>query len=516
MSEMHADKENAKRGRKPKKRKAGKILDQNLGIETLRTCHDCYRELKSGNAIYLSDVASNLGIDPNVLHRRIERFEQAIQGRGNPDFRLFSRRRGSKASAIDDPALEQRMSDVADVIRGYDRVIHSQLPTIRLGASLAACRFFAPLLANFCSNREVVIDITHAKPSVLRDMAERRECDLVLVALPNDVHPPEGCWCEELQLALICPRGHWLEYEKANYPSVSRRSIWQRMADNNECMVVLKETPTRYPMPRYPLNEFPPELRIHRAESTLLLHSIVCSTSKPPSLCISLPQFLTEEELEKLYVADVGLARVKMVLLRPGRPAENERAPNRTKTDLINVLEDTLRQKLNSVVRQPKASSQEKYFYHVTQSGSEQVWLLGRLTWHFDNRFVSGFYRTKWSESVFKYFLRGHYVESKERFHLVCKAFSSDHELEDEFVLSCIYESDKQIKDGKICGVWSGRRVWGTSDYAFSPLSGCVVIASKPMTASDLNEEAENYFRRYKIGVPLCSANTILDNDMSG
>lgn len=461
-------------------------------VEAIRTIHNVYRELQQGTANSFKAAAANLEIKPDTLTTAVERFEEVIGTlHGVDSFRVFSRKRGQRAELVRDPRVAQLMRDIADFIDAYERIRSPRQGrlTIRIGASLAACSFLSPKLINDKSFSDIAFEFGHGKPLTLRNAVDRGDYDLALVAVSDDFNLDADhvrhTW--SLPMALICPRGHWTE--AGDVETEDGHFDWSRLADDNLPMVLLREEPSRHPIPRYPLDKFPDGLTVHRLSSTSLCYQMVMERA---AVTISLPQFLTVRQRESLHITrhkDFGEVRLAL-LSSSHRKLLMEVAEERLEAVdrvLVGQLSDLEKGSLSEV------DPVSMHMYHITHL-SVVTWLKGKLVWRVDGRSISGLYLLQDPESPrqeLEFALRGHVTTSPIGCHVACRATEKGET--DEFVLNLTCRTPELVRV-EMVGVWAGRSRWRKSG-SFQPYVGPVVISQDEKTIDELNRLVSGYWR---------------------
>jgi len=459
---------------------------EHLEIKTIRCVHETYRQFLEGKATSFKNAAEHLGFDASVLLRRVLRFEKAIQSQsGSDDFKLFERGRGKNTKVVDDLRVVQVMRDVAELVDAYGRVTadHSRRLTVRFAGSLSACSYLSPILSNDESFKDIEFEFTHAKPNELRQKADHAECDFVLVVVSEDFQRDsrsDVVAIADLPMALLCPRGHWTEYEEFS---------WNKLGVSGDRMVLLKEEPDRYPMPRYPVEKFPCRLPVHRLGSTSLSHSLVMDGG---AITISLPQFFSARQREFIHIVrDPAIGTMRLALLAPKRTDHI----SSKKREILGLVREKLKFRLKELENRDAEAPQSKLMqmYHITHT-DKLVWLAGSLIWQFDDDNISGIYKiTPPTENCKEkeFLVRGHVTSNKSepRCHVACRAVAKGGE--DEFVFDATCHSREHL-DTQLTGIWVGRPTWHTTD-SFSSFLGNVVITVGPKSPKELNRIAEQY-----------------------
>lgn len=453
-------------------------------IETIKSVHDTYREMLDRDTQSLAQVAARLSIDPSLLNRRIDRFENAVNAeiKGEP-LRVFKRGRGIKTVANEDSRVVQLMSDVADMVEAYSRIStpRQRAITVRFASSLAACTSLSPSLFGGDLFKHVAFDLVHAKPRRLRKMVDRDLCDFALVAVSPQfqLQHPRVLDHVDLPMALITPRGHRAEDASIN---------WNRLAYLPFPMVLLREEPDRYPMPAYPTELFPKNLTVHRLGSTSLCLSLVMDGG---AMTISLPQFLSKRQREYVNIMeDPQIPSVRLALLAANRV----RKVSPERQAVLERVEQGIRELMSKLNDWENLVSTTMNMYHVTHTDRLR-WLQGTLTWRHDGDNLSGLYKIRSPETRKdrRYELRGHVsrLEGDPRQHVACRAVSTDED--DEFVLELL-ASDKEQLHKQLTGIWAGRPTWHSSDRSRA-FVGPAVVSVKELTPDELNGLVHRHVR---------------------
>ena len=510
-----------------------------VGISVLRTCLSCYMELRSkGTPMFISDIAPKLKMDAATLHRRLERFEEAVASRGLPGFRLFERQRGKKASPITTVEVESVIFNITQIVESWDRLMgtfgHNHI-IVRIGMTLSAARYLMPKLTREFPN--VTFDITQTKPQRLMELARKKRCDLVLVEIPKALENNSMGRVIEFPLAVLAPRGHWTETEspqdteqqsfESSHDGEYRYGLQELLLkmsekDNRESLCLLTEDPALFPLPDYPgPQQLPPKLRILRIGSTTLCHTMVMSSlrNNSPLLTISLPQFLTEDDRERLHIVPMKELIGKptyMTLLRPGGPKGNEKPQNPMRTEVIGEIEKQIWKELELVTSREfvDATLVRKFVYHATVIGSETKWIPGILWWRKhpiteeNSKDASRLTRNVYvltgthsgivgGRSHYQYIIRGRATTNNNgQVHVVYRARLTGSAEDDDYVFNCICPTRDAFEGGTFCGVWQGvftAKDRKKGDNNFHDGSGCVVISTENLDVSALNHHAERY-----------------------
>jgi DNA-binding transcriptional LysR family regulator len=508
-----------------------------IGISVLRTCLFCYKELRSKDTpMYLAEVAPKLGIDAATLHRRLERFEEAVASRGLPGFRLFDRQRGKKAIPIETVEVESVIFNVGQIIENWDRLIgtwgHNRT-IVRIGMALSAARYLMPRLTR--AFPDVWFDVTQTKPQRLLDLARKKRCDLVLVEIPEPIENNTIQRTVRFPLAVLAPRGHWTETEPpleetadATNPKAlgenrySLQELLHKMESRKESLCLLTEDPALYPLPDYPgPQQLPPKLRILRIGSTTLCHAMVMSSlrHKSPLLTISFPQFLTEDDRERLHIVPIKgwlPDPTYMTLLRPGIPIKDEKPQNPMRTQVIGEIEKHIWRELELVTGQEYLDPTlvRKFIYHATIIRSETKWIPGILWWRKhpiteeNSKDASRITRNVYvltgthsgivgGRSHYQYIIRGRATTNYNgQVHVVYRARLTGSAEDDDYVFNCICQTREAFEEGTFCGMWQGvftAKDRKKGDRDFHNGSGCVVVSTEDLDVSALNHHAERY-----------------------
>lgn len=283
-------------------------------------------------------------------------------------------------------------------------------------------------------------------------------------------------------------------------------------------MCLVRDESSRYPRFSYPANEFPPHLRIHRLASTMLCHdTVMASRSNNVHVTISLPQFLTAGDREKVHAMDIGegIAPVRYVLLRPGKPGRGKDPAVRPwHTKYIDAIESELIGLLNGL-KDNNTEDTVGSIYHATIVDGIPVWTKGALRTHLHDDSLSGSYRLNIRNNQFTYKLQGRIlgIEQTQQCHLVAWLSSTTSDHPDAYAISCVFERKSDVMQEHICGVWTGTTAWRSPDSRFAPYSGCVVIAhdlGREFDIEQLNSIAKSYVDRHHLTEPQCAAERII------
>lgn len=515
-----------------------------LDLGVLQTCLYCYRELKN-QPNYLQVFAEDLGINAGTLLRHISRFEKSVnQVMGSsgklPEqaFLLFERQRGTKARIHSDPTaasiVESVMFSVAEIVESWTRISDTwglARPVVRLAMSLAAARCLVPQLARRFPS--IWFDVTQTKPQRLMEIARSKAADLVLTEVPRDFTQSDNSSVFDFPIAFIAPRGHWTEAVETD-DTFDTYELLQELAQRGESLCILHDEPALYPLPSYPgPHELPKNLRILRCGSTTLCHALVMlSSADAPVVSLTLPQFLTEDDLERVSIIPTrsGIGEPsRIALIRPGKPTQGATAANPTRTSLIGTVEAALIERLVSLSSTPVQNlSDEKWIYHISEVGGKIAWVSGKLVWRVREsaslespeasspKVVTGTHTVTQGRDGLTYVVRGRVVRNTraEELHLVYRARLIGANHEDSYVFSGFCPSEAEFKRGQIFGCWQG--VFTDSkkpraDRRFQPASGFAVISQIELDLESLNHFGNQYQHdRRRIFEPNWTADRII------
>lgn len=462
-------------------------------LETLKTVHDVYRVLSGSDITTFAQAADKLHVDASLMHRRIERFEQAIQRTSDDtELQLFERGKGKATQVITDNRVVQLMEDVAAIVSGYKQLSESQPRrlTLRFGASMTACSYLIPRIIANGNFRDVDFEFTHAKPLRLRAKVDAAECDFVLTAVSGefDDRHKHVVKCVELPMALLTP----LDFQVR--PKGFR---WQHLRADALPLVLLREEPDRYPMPEYPLEVVPRHVVVHRIESTSLCHSLVIDGQ---AMTISLPQFLTPRQREFVHIVRApGIGTMRLALLEPRQTSRHSKLREAKLEALRSVLVDELVQLEKVAVAD--STTEILHMYHVTRT-KKPIWLHGKVDWRVDNDEITGHYSLKYPRQASRprlFTLRGHVSSNpgpgKPRCHVACRGVTLDGA--DEFVFHLTCPSRDWLFE-ELTGFWAGRPSWNANDR-FSPYVGAVVVSREELPPAELNRKVVAYREEHKL-----------------
>jgi hypothetical protein len=369
--------------------------------------------------------------------------------------------------------------------------------------------------------KNVWFDITQTKPSRLQEIARRKKCDLVLTEVPLDYVDNDKSNVFDLPLALVAPRGHWLEMD-TKAANLTLPEILDRLAKENATLCRLPDDPAFYPLPDYPPDkDMPPDLRIHRVGSTTLCLSLVmASTASMPIVAIVAPQFLTEEDLERLVVIPIEPHRssVKMALMRPLKPDDPSKVENKNRTEVVAKVEAAIKTQVKDAIEQyqPDKTFRTLWIYHTTRIGEKSYWQKGRLSWNIrypsndSVAVISGSHSIEATAPEVCYIIRGRAVSNGADCHVLFRARSIRGLGEDGYVFSGLCPRFDKIGAGTLCGTWHGvfsqaKREDG--DRAFMAGSGFVVICeADDAGARYLNRLVQKYSADHEAALAFVSS----------
>jgi DNA-binding transcriptional LysR family regulator len=476
--------------RKPteKNQESAEVASSFGNIANIRRIHETYRRILESPSSSMAQIAREFGIQPPRLQKLLNEFESTIRRASqNETFSLLDRGPGKPARANTADETVQLMEEVAELVHAYDTVMKRRLRplTIRIGSSLTVSNFLLPQLLKDPSfdNPSVNFEFIPSKPRNLELRRESGECDIIVVPMLPQTPPADIVGQVRLQMALLARRGHAIE-------RLERHFEWSDLSVERDRMILLKEEPSRYPMPEYPTKEFHPHLRRHYVSSTSLAHLLVMDGH---GLTISLPQFFSSRQREFFHiVSHRSLSTIPLAVLRSAQ----RRNVGARRAEVLSQVENRILAALQALEGLPTATQSSKMtMYHVSCFGELQ-WVRGPLVWRLDDdRFVSGNYevRPPSGGEPTRFVLTGRIgaVDTDDRRRVICNAVSEDDG--DVFAVhgSC---SAANGFHREFVGVWIGQLTYET-DRRPRAFDSYVVISDRDdLRPPELNDIVRQYY----------------------
>jgi len=467
-----------------------------VSIAILRTVLECYRQLESGEAKTLHEVAKHLGLQKDALYRRINVAEKCFVS-------LFEREVGrGRAKVSKSLEASEAIRGIRDTVTQYERALarERQPLKVRIGAGLAVGTCALPRVRELQrrlsaeTGREVQFEFVRGSPREL--MRRKHELELIVVCGLRASEEDELLEEVALERAIICPLSAQAgEKEVHGLRDLAGKSV-----------ALLDES---YPVPEYP--RLPADARVTSVQTLSYLHALVVMSDVAT---ISLPQLLTEDQRRHVRVIPIEATEGRHVtyqLIKPRSKVQRTAQEN----EVVRRLGEELGKELRRLA-QPLLSREEldripasKKIVHSTIVGDQSRWMEGRLDWTFsqDYRFTASYrLMSPYDEQQYEYFIEGRVVEPHhDPQQLTWRAWrkGADAGEHDDFVVSCVCEDRQTLSDGVIVGTWMGRAAWHSRGPGTFQL-GCgyeVLLNTTATVTPQILHRHVTAFRR-KYGLP--------------